>query len=65
MPTDRLLQPLNRTAWALPQSERRVIAFEKETALTRAPRLIARRVTLDLDLVGVGSVASVERSSIR
>ena len=58
MPTDRLLQLLKRTAWALPQSERRVIAFEKETALTRAPRLIARRVTLDLDLLGTGSVAA-------
>ena len=58
MPTDRLLQPLKRTARALPQSERRVIAFEKEPGRTRAPRLIARRVTLDLDLLGTGSVAA-------
>jgi len=42
-----------------------IVALEKGPGRTRAPRLVARRVTLDLDLFGVGSVASVERSSMR
>jgi predicted transcriptional regulator len=42
-----------------------IIAFEQGPGRTRAPRLAARRVTLDLDLVGAGSVASVERSATR
>ena len=42
-----------------------IIAFEKGPGRTRAPRLVARRVMLDLDLVGAGSVASVERSAAR
>jgi predicted transcriptional regulator len=42
-----------------------IIAFEKGPGRIRAPRLIARRVTLDLDLVGAGSLASVERASMR
>jgi predicted transcriptional regulator len=42
-----------------------IVAFEKGPARTRAPRLVARRMTLDLDLVGVGSVASIERSPMR
>jgi predicted transcriptional regulator len=42
-----------------------IVALEKGPGRTRAPRLVARRVTLDLDLVGVGSIASVDRSSPR
>ncbi len=42
-----------------------IIAFEEGPGRTRAPRLVARRVMLDLDLVGAGSVASVERSAAR
>ena len=37
-----------------------IVDFEQRAGRTRAPRLIARRVTLDLDLVGPGSVVSVE-----
>ena len=54
---------LSRTLKRLQQAG--IVAFEKGPGRTRAPRLVARRVTLDLDLVGVGSVASVERSSMR
>ena len=54
---------LSRTLKKL--QEAGIVALEKGPGRTRAPRLVARRVTLDLDLVGVGSVASVERSSIR
>ena len=42
-----------------------IVDFEQGTGRTRAPRLIARRVTLDLDLVGPGSVVSVEGPAIR
>jgi predicted transcriptional regulator len=39
-----------------------IVEFEKRGGRSRdAPRLIARRVTLELDLVGSGSVISVER----
>jgi predicted transcriptional regulator len=38
-----------------------IVEFEERGGRTRAPRLIARRVTLELDLVGSGSVVSVER----
>jgi predicted transcriptional regulator len=38
-----------------------IVAFEPGPGRTRAPRLVARRVTLDLDLVGAGGVASVQR----
>ena len=54
---------LSRTLKKL--QEAGIIAFEKGTGRTRAPRLIARRVTLDLDLVGPSSVAAIERSSTR
>ena len=54
---------LSRTLKKL--QEAGIIAFEKGAGRTRAPRLIARRVTLDLDLVGAGSVAAIERSSTR
>ena len=54
---------LSRTLRKL--QEAGIVAFEKGPGRTRAPRLVARRVTLDLDLAGVGSVASVERFSMR
>jgi predicted transcriptional regulator len=38
-----------------------IAGFEGGPGRTRAPRLVARRVTLDLDLVGAGGMASVER----
>ena len=38
-----------------------IVGFEEREGPTRAPRLIARRVTLELDLVGFGSGVSVER----
>jgi predicted transcriptional regulator len=38
-----------------------IVAFEQGPGRTRTPRLVARRVTLELDLAGSGSVASVER----
>src|SRR4029077_16019169 len=38
-----------------------IVEFEERGGWTRAPPLIARRVTLELDLVGSGSVVSVER----
>jgi predicted transcriptional regulator len=38
-----------------------IVDFEKGEGRTRAPRLVARRVRLDLDLVGPGSLVSVER----
>jgi predicted transcriptional regulator len=50
---------LSRTLKKLQQAG--IVAFEHGPGRTRAPRLVARRVTLDLDLVGPGSVASVER----
>jgi predicted transcriptional regulator len=51
---------LSRTLKKL--QEAGIIAFEEGTGRSRAPRLVARRVTLDLDLVGPGSIVSVERS---
>jgi predicted transcriptional regulator len=38
-----------------------IVDFEEGPGRTRAPRVTAQRVTLDLDLVGPGSVVSVER----
>jgi predicted transcriptional regulator len=40
-----------------------IVDFEKGHGRARAPRVIARRVTLELDLVGQGSLVSVERSA--
>ena len=54
---------LSRTLKKL--QEAGIIAFEKGPGRIRAPRLIARRVTLDLDLVGTGSVAALKRSAMR
>jgi predicted transcriptional regulator len=42
-----------------------IVEFEEGAGRMRAPRLVARRVTLDLDLVGPGSVVSVERPEVR
>lgn len=42
-----------------------IVGFERGRGRTRVPRLIARRVTLDLDLAGVGAAASVERLRTR
>lgn len=42
-----------------------IIAFEKGEGRTRAPRLVAQHVTLDLDLMGPGSVVSVQRPGVR
>jgi predicted transcriptional regulator len=42
-----------------------IVDFEEGAGRTRAPRLVARRVTLDLDLVGPGSIVSVQGSEVR
>jgi predicted transcriptional regulator len=42
-----------------------IIALQKGPGRTRAPRLVARRVTLELDLAGADSSASVERVATR
>jgi predicted transcriptional regulator len=42
-----------------------IIDFEEGAGRIRAPRLVARRVTLDLDLVGPGSLVSVQRPAAR
>jgi predicted transcriptional regulator len=42
-----------------------IVDFEEGEGRTRAPRLVARRVTLDLDLVGPGSVVSIRRHEAR
>jgi predicted transcriptional regulator len=38
-----------------------IVDFEEGPGRIRAPRLVARRITLDLDLVGAGSAVLVER----
>jgi predicted transcriptional regulator len=55
--------PLSRTLKKL--QEAGIVRLEKGPGRTRAPRLSARRVTLDLDLVGGGSVVSVKRPAVR
>ena len=42
-----------------------IVDFEVGAGRMRAPRLIARRVTLDLDLMGPGSAVSIERPEVR
>jgi predicted transcriptional regulator len=39
-----------------------IVDFEEGAGRTRAPRLVARRVTLDLNLAGPGILVSVQRS---
>ena len=56
--THRKESNLSRTLKKL--HEAGIVAFEEGVGRTRAPRLVARRVTLDLDLVGPGSVVSVQ-----
>jgi len=41
-----------------------IVEFEEGAGRTRCAALIARRVTPDLDLVGPGSVVSVERPEV-
>jgi predicted transcriptional regulator len=53
---------LSRTLKKL--QEAGIVAFEPGPGRTRAPRLVARRVTLDLDLVGTGGAASVARRRV-
>lgn len=50
---------LSRTLKRL--QEAGIVSFEKGAGRMRAPRLIARRVTLDLDLVGANSKVSVKQ----
>lgn len=50
---------LSRTLKRL--QEAGIVSFEKGAGRMRAPRLIARRVTLDLDLVGANSTVSVKQ----
>ena len=57
--THRKESNLSRTLKKL--QEAGIIDFEEGAGRSRAPRLVARRVTLELDLVGPGSVVSVER----
>jgi len=57
--THRKESNLSRTLKKL--REAGIIDFEEGAGRMRAPRLVARRVTLDLDLVGPGSVVSVQR----
>lgn len=42
-----------------------IVGFEAGAGRTRAPRLLARRVTLDLDLVGTSSAVSLDRPAVR
>ena len=42
-----------------------IVDFEVRAGRMRAPRLIARRVTLDLDLMGPESIVSIERPEVR
>jgi len=56
--THRKESNLSRTLKKL--REAGIVDFEEGTGRARAPRLVARRVTLDLDLVGPGSVVSIQ-----
>jgi len=42
-----------------------IVDFEQGEGRELAPRVIASRVTLDLDLIGPGSVVSVRRPGVR
>jgi predicted transcriptional regulator len=61
--THRKESNLSRTLKRL--HEAGIVDFEEGAGRTRAPRLVARRVTLDLDLVGPGSVVSVRGPEVR
>ena len=60
--THRKESNLSRTLKKL--HEAGIVDFEEGAGRMRAPRLVARRVTLELDLVGPGSVVSVERPAL-
>jgi predicted transcriptional regulator len=61
--THRKESNLSRTLKRL--HEAGIVDFEDGPGRTRAPRLVARRVTLDLDLVGPGSTVSVQHPEVR
>jgi len=61
--THRKESNLSRTLKKL--HEAGIVEFEEGAGRMRAPRLVARRVTLDLDLAGPGSVVSVQRPEVR
>jgi predicted transcriptional regulator len=61
--TNRKESNLSRTLKKL--HEAGIVDFEDGEGRMRAPRLVARRVTLDLDLVGPGSVVSVQCPEVR
>jgi predicted transcriptional regulator len=61
--THRKESNLSRTLKRL--HEAGIVDFEEGAGRTRAPRLVARRVTLDLDLVGPGSIVSVSAPEVR
>jgi predicted transcriptional regulator len=61
--TNRKESNLSRTLKKL--HEAGIVDFEDGEGRMRAPRLVARRVTLDLDLVGPGSVVSVQHPEVR
>jgi predicted transcriptional regulator len=61
--THRKESNLSRTLKKL--HEAGIVDFEEGAGRMRAPRLVARRVTLDLDLVGPGSVVSIQRPEVR
>ena len=56
--TGRKESNLSRTLKKL--QEAGIVTLEAGAGRTRVPRLVARRVTLDLDLVGAGSQVAVE-----
>ena len=41
-----------------------IVGYENGPGRVRAPRVTARRVTLDLDLIGAGSAVHVERAGL-
>ena len=56
---DRAESNLSRTLKKL--QEAGIVELVKGTGKTLVPRLLAQRVTLELDLVGSGSVVSVQK----
>ncbi len=61
--THRAAPNLSRTLKKL--REAGIVEFEEGRGKARVPRLIARRVTLELDLVGSNSAVSVERPEVQ
>jgi predicted transcriptional regulator len=54
---------LSRTLKKL--KEAGIVDFEQGEGRELAPRVVASRVTLDLDLVGPGSIVSIQRPEVR